>query len=121
MYLTQKPQILYGPLETPKELDNTIIKHMGFEDYFARVINFSLGFAGLISFIFILVGGFRILTSGGNEDSLQKGVKTVLYSFLGLVILTLSYAFVATLTSEFQTDAPIIGQGITFCIPFVTC
>jgi len=38
------------------------------DDAIVGLINVALGFLGLIAVIIILIGGFRWMTAGGNED-----------------------------------------------------
>ena len=37
-----------------------------------KVINFVLTFLALVAVIFVIVGGFRILAAGGNEENVTK-------------------------------------------------
>ncbi len=68
-----------------------------------KVINYGLAFAGTVTVLFLMVGGFWYLTSAGNEEQAEKGKKTIINSLIGLVVIILSFAIVrivaATLTS----------------------
>lgn len=46
--------------------------------------------------IFILVGGFQMMTAAGNPEKFSKGKKTLLYAVIGFVIVLLAGS-VATL------------------------
>lgn len=115
------PPIPGDPLGITSGIDPTISKYSDVGGLVSRIVNFVLGFVGLIAFIMVILGGFWFLTAAGNDEQAAKGRKTVIYSIIGIIVILLSYAIVATFTSEFQTDNPIIGPGIIFCIPFVTC
>jgi hypothetical protein len=59
-----------------------------------RVIQVLLGFAGLIALVYIILGGFQMVTSQGNDETIKKGKKTLTNAIIGLVIILLSYIIV---------------------------
>lgn len=61
------------------------------------IVNFFLGFLGLIAVLMIIYGGVLVLTSGGNAEQAGKGKKILLYAAIGIVIILLSFAFVSTI------------------------
>lgn len=61
-----------------------------FITYFA---DFFLGIAGLISVLFVLLGGFWYMTGGVTDDK-EKGKKTITYALLGLVLTLLAWIIV---------------------------
>ena len=69
-------------------------------DSIVQVINIVLGFLALIAVIFVIVGGFRIMMAGGNEENVTKGRKTIIYALIGLVIIFFSRVIVGFFTGE---------------------
>lgn len=65
-----------------------------------KVINFVLGFLALIAVIFVIVGGFRIMMAGGNEENVTKGRKTIIYAIIGLVVIFFARVIVGFFTGE---------------------
>lgn len=61
------------------------------------IVNFFLGFLGLIAVLMVIYGGVLILTSAGNPEQAGKGKKILLYAAIGIVIILLSFAFVSTI------------------------
>ncbi len=59
-----------------------------------KVINYALGMAGIVTVLFLIVGGFWYITAAGNEESAEKGKKTITNSILGLVVIVLAYTIV---------------------------
>lgn len=55
-------------------------------------LNFALGLAGLISVIYIIIGGFNYITSSGNVEKVQAAQKTITYAVIGLIIVALAFA-----------------------------
>lgn len=62
------------------------------------IINKGLAYAilaaGILSVIFIIIGGFSFILSGGSEDKIKQAVGTIRYAIIGLVITILSVVIV---------------------------
>ena len=63
-------------------------------DIVATVINVIMGFLGIVAVIIILIGGFKWMTAGGNEDKVAEARKLIMAGFIGLIIVLASYAIV---------------------------
>lgn len=61
------------------------------------IVNFFLGFLGLIAVLMVIFGGVLIVTSQGNAETAGKGKKILTYAAIGIVIILLSFAFVSTI------------------------
>jgi len=59
-----------------------------------RVIQYLLGFLGLIAVIMIIIGGFRWMTAGGNEEKIESAKKVISAAVIGLVIVLIAWAIV---------------------------
>lgn len=68
-----------------------------------RIINYFLGLVGLIAVLMLVIGGIRYITSGGNEQTIEKAKQTILYAIIGIVIVVLAYAIVFTITNTLRT------------------
>lgn len=55
------------------------------------LINVALGFLGLIAVIIILIGGFKWMTAGGNEDKVGEARKTIFAGIIGLAIILFAW------------------------------
>ena len=53
----------------------------------ASVINVALGFLGIIAVVIILLGGFKWMTAGGNEDKVAEARKLITAGIIGLIII----------------------------------
>jgi hypothetical protein len=58
------------------------------------VVNFLLGIVGIVSLAFIIIGGFRYITSQGDEEAAAAGKKTLTNAIIGLIVVVLSYIIV---------------------------
>jgi len=54
----------------------------------ANIINLVLGFLGLIAVIIILIGGFKWMTAGGNEEKVGEAKKLLIAGLIGSTITT---------------------------------
>lgn len=61
-----------------------------------RIINYVLGFLGLIAVAMIIYGGVSYVTAAGEQSKVDNAKKVILYAIVGLVIVILSYAIVST-------------------------
>ena len=53
----------------------------------ASVINAILGFLGIIAVVIILLGGFKWMTAGGNEEKVEEAQKLIKAGIIGLIII----------------------------------
>lgn len=58
------------------------------------IINTVLGFLGLIALVVILLGGFKWMTSGGNDEKVKKAKATLMAGITGLIIVLAAYVIV---------------------------
>lgn len=63
------------------------------------VINILLGFAGLGAVLYIVIGGIQYMTSAGNEESAEKGKKTIKFAIIGLIACIVAYMVVTVVVS----------------------
>ena len=56
------------------------------------LINVLLGILGVVALVIILIGGFRWMTSGGNEESVASARQTIAAGIIGLIIIFVAYA-----------------------------
>ena len=58
----------------------------------AKLINAALGFLGIVAVLIILLGGFKWMTGGGNEDKVGEAKKLIGAGIIGLIIVMASWA-----------------------------
>ena len=67
--------------------------------FILRVINIGLALAGLIAVFFLILGGFRYITSMGNEEAAGQAKKIILNAIIGIVIVILSFVIVRVISN----------------------
>ncbi len=63
----------------------------GLEGLFSNVISLAIGFAGIVLFIMLLMGGFQYITSGGEAPKVEGAKKTITTALLGMIFVVLAY------------------------------
>lgn len=58
------------------------------------MINYALGFLGLIAVIMVMYGGITYVISAGNDDAVGNAKKIIMFALIGLVIIMLAFAMV---------------------------
>lgn len=62
--------------------------------FIASFIEVAIVFAGIVSFLMILVGGYQYIIGGVYSDMREDGKNTLIYAISGLVLSLMSYAIV---------------------------
>ncbi len=59
------------------------------------IIQSLLGVLGILALVIVLIGGFKWMTSGGNEEGVSSAKKTIAAGIVGLAIILFAYAIVS--------------------------
>lgn len=62
-----------------------------------HVINLLLALLGIIAVLFIIIGGYKMVTSNGQEKAFESGQKTVTYAVIGLVVAVLAFTIITVI------------------------
>lgn len=63
-----------------------------------RIIGTVLSFAALIAVIMIIIAGFYLVLSLGNDDNKDKAKKIIYYTLIGLLVLLFARIIVSIIT-----------------------
>jgi hypothetical protein len=66
----------------------------------ANTIRIIIGFLGIVAVVIILIGGFKWMTAGGNEDKIGEAKKLLVAGLIGLVIILMSYAIASFVLTQ---------------------
>jgi hypothetical protein len=66
----------------------------------ARLINVALGFLGIIAVVIVLIGGFKYMVSGGNEDKTSEARRLIVSGIIGLAIILSAWAITSFVLSQ---------------------
>lgn len=105
-FLTGSPRLLAqgstttgnfaGPIPTIGGASNT----GNIRQIILSVLTYVLNFLALFAIIFIVVAGFRLIVSQGEEEQKEKAKKTILYVVLGLIAVLFARVIVGFFTEE---------------------
>src|SRR3989344_1426780 len=79
-----------------------------FTTVFNYYIKVFLGVVGVLAVAFLIYGGFRYITSAGNEEQAESAKKIIQNSIIGLIIIILSYVIVIVIGNALLPG----GRGI---------
>lgn len=66
----------------------------------ARIINVALGFLGIIAVVIVLLGGFKYMIAGGNEEKTGEARKLIVSGIIGLAIILSAWAITSFVISR---------------------
>lgn len=69
----------------------------------ARIINVALGFLGIIAVVIVLLGGFKYMIAGGNEEKTTEARKLIVSGIIGLAIILSAWAITSFVISRLVT------------------
>jgi hypothetical protein len=75
-------------------------------DLMRRAINIIFSVTSGIAILFLIFGGYMYITSAGNEETAEKGRKTITNAVIGLVIIILSYVIVRVIVELVSNNHP---------------
>ena len=76
----------------------------------ASIINVALSLLGIVSVVIILIGGFRWMTAGGNDEKVGEARKWIFSGIIGLAIILSAWA-ISRFVLEKLVTATDANQG----------
>lgn len=85
------PSDCAGGDENPTDKVNALI---------TQIINIFSVIVGIVAVIFIIIGGLKYITSGGDSGNVTGAKNTILYAIIGLIIVALAQFIVRFVLSK---------------------
>ena len=92
-------QGMISPGDNPSAVGGATGGEGSFRQIVLNIVNFILYFLGLIAVIMVIYGGITYVTSAGNQESVEKAKKIIMYAVIGIIIVLISFALVNTIIS----------------------
>jgi len=92
---------------TEKEIvepDNFAFTDATIGEIISALLPYIFTIAGLALFVFLIIGGFGLLTSGGNPEKVKSAQGKITSAIIGFVIIFVSYWLVRILEIVFGID-----------------
>ena len=74
-------------------------------DLIVNIVRIMLMFAGIVAVAFVVIGGYQYVTSAGNEETAEKGRKTVVNAIIGIILIVLSYVIINVIANLVSTNS----------------
>ncbi len=74
--------------------DNPAQTEGDFRTIVLTILQYFLGFLGLLAVIMVIFGGVTYVSSAGNDEAVAKAKKIIMYSIIGIVVILLAFAIV---------------------------
>lgn len=62
--------------------------------FIAKFYGIGLSLIGGVAILFLIYGGYTVMTSSGRVDKLQKGKEYIFYSIMGLLLAIFGFVFI---------------------------
>ncbi len=99
-FLTNKNTLPYALAE-----DNCVKSDLGciptdVGSFVETYYKWGLGLVGGLSLLFIIIGGYLIMTSRGNPQQLSNGKSYIMYALIGLFLAVFGFLFIEVITQD---------------------
>jgi hypothetical protein len=68
----------------------------------ANVIKLMMTVVGMLSLVFLIVGGLRYVISTGDSKRVSQARETILYAVVGIIVSIAAYAIVSFVAKSFK-------------------
>lgn len=72
-----------------------------------RLINVALSLLGIIAVVIVLIGGFKWMTAGGNEDKVAEARKLIFAGIVGMAIILSAWAIARFVLSNLASATDV--------------
>ena len=79
--------------------------------YFGNILQAMIPLIGLISFVMVLAGGFKILTSGGDPKGMAGGKQTITLAIAGIALSIISWLVLVIIKNVTGVDVTVFKFG----------
>ena len=77
----------------------------------ARIINVMLSLLGIVAVVIILLGGFKWMTAGGNDDKVEEAKKLILSGIIGMAIIMSAWAIARFVLVQLGQATAVTGAN----------
>lgn len=74
--------------------------------FLRAILQFILAISFIVAVIFLVIGGFRYITSQGNEDSIESAKNTIKNAIIGVVVIAAAWFILTFILGVVQSGTP---------------
>lgn len=94
----------FGNIDATKYMPLAYRENVGLAVFIRNVVTSFFLVAGLVTFAYLLMGGFRYLTAGGDVKATEAAMKIITNAVIGLAIIMAAYGISRILATVFGID-----------------
>ncbi len=94
----------FAQFQTPSGAGSGLPNDTSVSGFVIKIINIALAVAGLIAVLFLIIGGFRYITSAGNEETAEQAKKIITNAIIGIVVIILSFVIVRVISNALVSN-----------------
>ncbi len=87
-------------------LDKAVDTGLGNQDIrttISKVIKTAMSLLGIVAVVIVLIGGFKWMTAGGNDEQVGEAKKWIFSGVIGLAIILSAYALASFIINQLVT------------------
>src|SRR3989338_1359826 len=90
---------------------------VNFSQLIAGLLGLFILSAGLITFVYIMLGGLRLITAGGNKENAKAAMGQIMHAMIGLIVVLAAWGAM-TFMQQLTGACFGIGCGIDILMMF---
>jgi hypothetical protein len=94
-------------------IPNPFSGRMDLQQVVSLLINVAFLAAGLVAVIYLIIGGFRYVTSSGNAEAIEGAKATILNAIIGLIVIFISFLLVNYILGAIGIRGGLFPQATT--------
>jgi len=83
-------------------------KYDSFSAFLTDSLTVLLALVFIIAVVFVVISGYRMITSGGNEETLEKARRSLTWSIAGAVVVLIAWAVVWTVVNLLEKGSKAV-------------
>lgn len=85
--------------------DTKACQNDGLAGMITLISNSILLLVGIVAVLFLIIGGFQYISSGGNPEQVGKAKNTIFYAIIGIIVALLAYVIVQFVVGQLTQSA----------------
>ncbi|OIP97490.1 hypothetical protein AUK40_03190 [Candidatus Wirthbacteria bacterium CG2_30_54_11] len=93
-------------------LTNPISGVSDLRDLINNLLNWMMGFIGIIAVVYLMMAGFKYVTAGGDSKKAQEAKEGITQAIIGIAIAVIGYLLVSLVFEVLQVNKDITKNAL---------
>ncbi len=93
------------------KVSESIVQDRSLGDLIVLVVNYLIGFLGLVATVMFIAAGVMLVTAGGDDGRIDKAKSIMTYAVVGILIVIFSYSIVQFVTRSASSGTESLPPG----------